>query len=30
MWCDDLNSPNSDEEGEEQIKVKPIVKFSEV
>ena len=30
IGCDDLKSPNSYEEGEEQIKVEPIVKFSEV
>ena len=29
IGCDDSNSPNSDEEGEEQIEVKLIVKFSE-
>ena len=29
IGCDDLNSPNLDEEGEEQIEVKPFVKFSE-
>ena len=30
IGCDNLNSPNSNEEGEEQIEVKPVVKFSEV
>ena len=34
MWdvieCDDSNFPNSNEEGKEQIKVKPVVKFNEV
>ena len=30
IGCDDSNSPNSDEEGEEQIKVTAVVKFSEV
>ena len=30
IGCDDSNSPNSDEEGKEQIEVKPVVKFSEV
>ena len=30
IGCDNLNSPNSDEEGREQIEVKPVVKFIEV
>ena len=30
IGCDDSNFPNPNEEGEEQIEVKPIVKFSEV
>ena len=30
VGCDNSNSPNSDEEGEEQIEVKPVVQFSEI
>ena len=29
IGCDDSNFPNSDDEGEEQIEVKQVVKFSE-